>query len=106
MRLDRQQVENQIAEMWESLVRTPMDDTFEAAVADAHRVESDLRASLARQDRLDAAAPELLAACKAALSAYEPVTLGTFKGIEIKGQLCLDMVEMLKAAIALAEGKP
>jgi hypothetical protein len=54
--------------------------------------------------RLIAGAPELLEACKAALSEYEPVTLGTFHGREIKGQTAMNVPSLLRAPIAKAEG--
>ena len=47
---------------------------------------------------------KLVAACEAALSEYEPVSIGTFHSVEVKGQKSMDVVGMLKAALAEAKG--
>jgi hypothetical protein len=61
-RLNRENVERQLAEMWDA-VATCGDQTGKAA-EDARRVERDLRAGLAAQDRLDEAAPAMLEALR------------------------------------------
>lgn len=59
-RLNRDNVERQIYEMWDA-VSTCGDETGQAQ-ADARRIEKDLRDRLERQERMEAAAPELLEA--------------------------------------------
>lgn len=61
-RLTREGVENAIAEMYTALAALPADPNDTADVFDeAAEVEKQLRARLDAQDRLDQAAPELLA---------------------------------------------
>lgn len=63
-RLHREAVERQISEMWDALGGAPRDDTYAHAEQEARRIEADLRAGLAAQDRLDQVAPKLLAAAR------------------------------------------
>ncbi len=73
-RLNRADVERGISEMWAAMSNTPSalrDEGYDEAVADCYATEARLRRELDAQDRLDAAAPELLAACKAFVEAWE-----------------------------------
>ena len=59
-RLDRNLVEEQIAEMWDAIRNLPwsMPD-YDAAVRETERVETRLRDKLALQDAMDKCAPEM-----------------------------------------------
>jgi hypothetical protein len=69
--------------------------------ADAPDLPEEVR--IANRD-LMAAAPELLAACKAVMSFVEPAEICKLHGTSIKGQLHMDPVGLMRAAIAKAEG--
>jgi hypothetical protein len=59
-RLDRQDVERQISEMYAALADCPRDETYDAGHRQAQAAERKLRGQLDEQDRLDASAPDLL----------------------------------------------
>ena len=70
-RLDSRAVEMQIREMWESLSDDDgADPDRQAAYDQACATECKLREALAAQDRLDAAAPDLLQIARSALSCW------------------------------------
>ena len=46
---------------------------------------------------------DLLAACKHALTAYEPIVIGELQGVTIRGQAHMNIPGVLRAAIAKAE---
>jgi hypothetical protein len=59
-RLNRQDVERQISEMYAALADCPRDETYDAGHRQAQAAERKLRDQLAEQDRLDEAGPDLL----------------------------------------------
>lgn len=70
-RLDHANSERSISEMWGALAEAPQDEHYDAAYAQCAAAETQLRAALAAQDRLDAAAPELLAVCRKLLDDFD-----------------------------------
>lgn len=64
------------------------DETYDQAVAQAQKVEADLRARLAAQDRLDEAAPKLLEAAKMARHALGELRGGPHEEPAILRALC------------------
>lgn len=63
-RLTPEGVESSIREMWDAIAAIPSDPDFDEVHSEASAIERRLRARLAAQDRLDAAAPALLAAAQ------------------------------------------
>lgn len=68
-RLSGELIERRLSEMWDALSDCPDKNgpDYVQAVSQARKAEKDLRERLARQDRLDRAAPKLLAALKSAV---------------------------------------
>ncbi len=64
--LNREAVERQISEMWDAIGSIPSLDSEGLAQAgiDASRIERNLRDRLEKQERVEAAAPELLEALR------------------------------------------
>jgi len=95
-RLTAEQVEASAREMWDAIAHLPAEDEDRAAVIDeARRIEARLRIRLAAQERLDRAAPALLAVAKKCVKWCE---LGS------DPSPILAELKELQAAIAIAEG--
>lgn len=92
--LTKESVERQCREMWDALADAPRDEDYDAAYKQALDAERRLYDELARQDRLFAAAPELLEACNEALSFMADSTPHEQAAIR-----------RVRAAIEKAEGK-
>ena len=102
MRLTHEGVERSVAEMWEALAGLPAADEDKQAVIDqAKTVEANLRLRLAEQDRLDQAAPILLAAARLVMAwDPEPVNPGAPR------RLPATIREVLEQGLAAAGSQP
>lgn len=96
-RLSRESVEQQISEMWQALADCPRDADYDQATRAAQKTEARLRKQLADQERLDEAAPDLLAACKAMLARLEEY----YAASRVTPAPCMGQA---RAAIAKTEG--
>lgn len=106
-RLDRAVVERQITEMWSTLADAPRDEHYDAAYRQCAEAESRMRAQLAAQDRLDAAAPRLLVALEqlsGRISAMGCALRRHNLGGWVAEWLGDDVLDEARAAIAEAQG--
>ena len=108
-RLDRVQVTQGILEMWDAMQYTPHDEGYAAAHEQCLEVERKARESLAAQDRLDEAGPDLLESCRYILSAAPDECQDERGDVQDTDIITINVtgkgLRDLRAAVAKAEGE-